>query len=158
MDAFYEEDERIVGHAADAYHRIDIRQTSRHLLVRDGDRVIADTRRPLALYESGFAPRWYVPRDDVDQSALTAVEGQTFCPYKGLCSYYDVGAAHRAAWSYEDAWTEVRRVSGLVSFEPDKVEVHMDGGRLRLEPGQSVIPHGPDRDLTTDELAHGRQV
>jgi hypothetical protein len=31
MDAFYEEDERIVGHAADAYHRIDIRRTSRHL-------------------------------------------------------------------------------------------------------------------------------
>jgi hypothetical protein len=28
MDAFYEEDERIVGHAADAYHRIDIRQSS----------------------------------------------------------------------------------------------------------------------------------
>lgn len=27
MDAFYEEDERIVGHAADTYHRIDIRQT-----------------------------------------------------------------------------------------------------------------------------------
>jgi uncharacterized protein (DUF427 family) len=62
MDAFYEEDERIVGHAADAYHRIDIRQTSRHLVVRDGDRVVADTTRPLALYESGFAPRWYVPR------------------------------------------------------------------------------------------------
>jgi uncharacterized protein (DUF427 family) len=38
MDAFYEEDERIVGHAADPYHRIDIRQTSRHLVVRDGDR------------------------------------------------------------------------------------------------------------------------
>src|ERR1700754_1970548 len=32
MDAFYEEDERIVGHAADAYHRIDIRQTSPHLV------------------------------------------------------------------------------------------------------------------------------
>ncbi len=29
MDAFYEEDERILGHAADPYHRIDIRQTSR---------------------------------------------------------------------------------------------------------------------------------
>jgi uncharacterized protein (DUF427 family) len=29
MDAFYEEDERIVGHAADMYHRNDIRQTSR---------------------------------------------------------------------------------------------------------------------------------
>jgi len=153
MDAFYEEDERIVGHAADAYHRIDIRQTSRHLVVRDGNRVVADSTRPLALYESGFAPRWYVPRDDVDGAALAPVQGQTFCPYKGLCSYYDIGEAAKAAWSYTDAWTEVRRVSGLVSFEPDKVDVSLDDVRLRLEPGQSVIPHGVDRDLTTDEIA-----
>jgi uncharacterized protein (DUF427 family) len=157
MDAFYEEDERIVGHAADSYHRIDIRQTSRHLLARHQGRVIADTSRPLALYESGFAPRWYVPRADVDGSALAAAQGQTFCPYKGLCSYYDIGDAHRAAWSYEDAWTEVRRICGLISFEPDKIEVHLDGTRLRLEPGQTVVPHGPDRDLTTDEVASGGQ-
>src|SRR5690348_10225724 len=54
MDAFYEEDERIAGHAADSYHRIDIRQTSRHLEVRHGGRIIADTKRPMVLYESGF--------------------------------------------------------------------------------------------------------
>ncbi|MEV0803284.1 DUF427 domain-containing protein [Kribbella sp. NPDC050281] len=153
MDAFYEEDERIVGHAADAYHRIDIRQTSRHLVVRDGDRIVAESTRPLALYESGFAPRWYVPREDVDDSALTPVEGQTFCPYKGLCSYWDIGDARGAAWGYEDAWTEVRRISGMISFEPDKVEVELDGTRLRLEPGQSVISHGVDRDLTVEELS-----
>jgi len=157
MDAFYEEDERIVGHAADSYHRIDIRQTSRHLVVESGDRVVADSARPLVLYESGFAPRWYVPRGDVDQSALTPVQDQTFCPYKGVCSYYDIAGARRAAWSYEDAWPEVRRISGLVSFEPDKVAVHLDGTRLRLEPGQTVIPHGPDRDLTTGEVNPGRQ-
>src|SRR6267154_2686999 len=153
MEAFYEEDERIVGHAADPYHRVDIRQTSRHLTVRYQDHVLADTRRPLALYESGFAPRWYVPRDDVDQAGLTPADGQTFCPYKGLASYYDIGGARRAAWSYLDAWTEARRISGLISFEPDKVEVHLDGTRLRLEPGQSVIPHGIDRELTPDEIA-----
>jgi uncharacterized protein (DUF427 family) len=153
MDAFYEEDERIVGHAADAYHRIDIRQTSRHLVVQHGDRVVADSNRPLALYESGFAPRWYVPRGDVDESALTPAEGQTFCPYKGLCSYFDIGDAAKAAWSYPDAWTEVRRISGHISFEPDLVDVQLDGTRLRLEPGQTVIPHGIDRDLTTDEIA-----
>jgi len=39
----------------------------------------------------------------------------------------------------------------------DKVEAHLDGTRLRLEPGQAVIPHGPDRDLTTDEVGPGRQ-
>ena len=158
MDAFYEEDQRIVGHAADPYHRIDIRQSSRHLVVRHGDRVIADTARPLALYESGFAPRWYVPRADVTESALTAVEGQTFCPYKGLCSYYDIGDAHRAAWSYLDAWPEVGRVAGFISFEPDEVEVSLDGRRLRVEPGQSVIPHGPDRDLSLDEAPPGGRL
>jgi uncharacterized protein (DUF427 family) len=151
MDAFYEEDDRIVGHAADAYHRIDIRKTSRHLVVRHGDQVIADTTGPLALYESGFAPRWYVPRADATESALTAVAGQTFCPYKGVCSYYDVGDARRAAWSYLDAWPEVRAVAGFVSFEPDLVEVSLDDSRLRLEPGQSVIPHGIDRNLSLDE-------
>jgi uncharacterized protein (DUF427 family) len=153
MDAFYEEDERIVGHAADAYHRIDIRQTSRHLVVRHDDQIVADSTRPLVLYESGFAPRWYVPADDVDRDALTPVEGQTFCPYKGLASYYDIGDARGAAWSYQDAWTEVRRISGHISFEADKVTVELDGARLRLEPGQTVVPHGVDRDLTVDELA-----
>ncbi len=157
MDAFYEEDEQIAGHAADSYHRIDIRQTSRHLVIRHGDRVIADSTRPLALYESGFAPRWYVPRADIDETALAKAEGQTFCPYKGLCSYYDIADAHRAAWSYQDAWSEVRRISGLISFEPDKVAVCLDGARLRLEPGQAVIPHGIDRDLTAGQIAPGRQ-
>ena len=151
MDAFYEEDERIVGHAADSYHRIDIRQASRRIVVRRGDRIIADTRRPVVLYESGFAPRWYVARADVTESALTPVEHQTFCPYKGLCSYYDIGDAHLAAWSYRDAYSEVGRVSDLVSFEPDIVSVQLDGIQLRLEPGQTVIPHGPDRDLDVAE-------
>lgn len=151
MDAFYEEDERIVGHAADSYHRIDIRQTSRNLVVRLRDRIIADTKRPLVLYESGFAPRWYVARADIEESALVLVEKQTFCPYKGMCSYYDIGDAHGAAWSYREAYREVDRISDLVSFEPDLVSVHVDGNLLRLEPGQSVIPHGPDRNLSVSE-------
>ncbi|BBY46788.1 hypothetical protein MARA_02180 (plasmid) [Mycolicibacterium arabiense] len=154
MDAFYEEDERIVGHAADAYHRIDVRSTSRHLVVRDGNRVIADTHRPVVLYESGFAPRWYVHRQDVDQSALEPAEGQTFCPYKGLASYYTIGERRRSAWSYTNAWTEADRVRNLVSFEPDKIDVFLDDQQLHLEPGQTVIAHGLDRGLDADEILH----
>ena len=152
MDAFYEEDERILGHAADAYHRIDIRQTSRELIVRAGDRMIAESHRPLVLYESGFAPRWYVPREDVNEAALEPVQRQTFCPYKGICSYYDIADSHQAAWSYRDAYREVDRVSDLISFEPDKVTVLIDGLEQHLEPGQRVVAHGPDRGLTPDEV------
>jgi uncharacterized protein (DUF427 family) len=157
MEAFYEEDERILGHAADSYHRIDIRQTSRHLVVHHRDRIVADTERPRVLYESGFAPRWYVPRADVDESALTAVDQQTFCPYKGLCSYYNIGDARQAAWSYRQAYTEVCRISDFVSFEPDIVTVQIDGRQIHLEPGQTVIPHGPDRNLTVGEGVHRQE-
>jgi Domain of unknown function (DUF427) len=83
-----------------------------------------------------------------DQSAQTPVEHQTFCPYKGLCSYDDADDARLAVWSYRGANPEVVRISDLVSFEPDMVSVQLDGTQLRLEPGQTVIPHGPDRDLT----------
>jgi len=152
MDAFYEEDERILGHAADPYHQIDIRRSSRHLVVRDGDRVVADTSGPLVLYESGFAPRWYVPRADVIAEALHAVQGQTFCPYKGLASYYDIGDAKQAAWSYRAPFDEMARIGDLVSFEPDKVTITLDGERLEPAPGQTVVPHGPDRNLSVDEV------
>jgi uncharacterized protein (DUF427 family) len=158
MDAFYEEDERIVGHAADPYHRIDIRKSSRHLVVRHRERIVADTKRPLVLYESGFAPRWYVPRADLDEAALTPVKTETFCPYKGVCSYYDIGDARLAAWSYADTYPEVERIAGYVSFEPDGATVTLDGVPLQMEPGQSVLPHGPDRELTVDEVRAARNA
>jgi uncharacterized protein (DUF427 family) len=152
MDAFYEEDERILGHAADPYHRIDIRRSSRHVVVRQDERVVAETHAALALYESGFAPRWYLPRADVAAEALRAVEGQTFCPYKGLASYYDVGEARNAAWSYRAPFEEVARIADLVSFYPKKVTVTIDGERLEEAPGQNVIAHGRDRNLSVDEI------
>lgn len=158
MDAFYEEDERIVGHAADLYHRNDIRRTSRHMVVKAGDRIVAETHSPLVLFESGFAPRWYVPRADIDASAFTPVEGQTFCPYKGLCSYYDVAGVARAAWYYPEAWEEVARVRDMISFEQDKLTITLDGKPLLLEPGQQVISHGVDRGLDIEELAPFRQA
>ena len=64
--------------------------------------------------------------------------------------------AKGAVWSYEEAWPEVERIRGMVSFEPDKVEVYLDSTRMRLEPGQTVIAHGADRNLSTDEVGSGR--
>jgi uncharacterized protein (DUF427 family) len=157
MDAFFEEDERILGHTADPYHRIDIRRTSRLLEVKQGDTLIARTDRPHVLYESGFAPRWYVPRDDIEEAYLAAAEGETFCPYKGLASYYDIGEAKGAAWYYPEAYDEVGRISDWVSFEPDEIEVYLDGRRLHLEPGQRVSPHGVDRGLDSTEVLETRR-
>ena len=88
--------------------------------------------------------------------ALRQVDHRTFCPYKGLCSYYDIGEARLAAWSYREAYAEVGRVNDLVSFEPDVVMVHLDGIQLHLEAGQTVIPHGPDRNFDIPVLTEAR--
>ena len=143
MDGFYEEDERIIGHAADAYHRIDIRQSARRLAVSSHGTRLVETDRAVVLYESGFAPRWYVPRDDVADGLLTPVERTTFCPYKGICSYYDAGGEHQAAWAYLQPYREVDRIDGYMSFEADKLEVTIDGQRLEPRPVNTSSPTGP---------------
>ena len=124
----------------------------RHLVVRAGDRVVADSSHPLVMYESGFAPRWYVPREDVDEAALTPVEGQTFCPYKGLCSYYDIGDARGPRGrtrTLRPRSADLR--DGLLRAGQGRGRARRR--RLRQEPGQTVISHGIDRDLTVEELS-----
>ena len=50
MDGFYEEAERIVGHAADFYHRIDIRRSARHVAVSShGTQLARDRSRNRAV-------------------------------------------------------------------------------------------------------------
>jgi hypothetical protein len=55
-----------------------------------------------------------------------------------------------------NAYTEVGRINDLVSFEPDLVSAELDGVQLQLAPGQTVIPHGLDRDLGVPAAA-GKQ-
>jgi hypothetical protein len=76
----------------------------------------------------------------------------TFCPYKGLASYYAADGVNGAAWSYEQAFTEVERVNTLISFEPDLLEIYLDDVRQHLAPGHLVTPHGLDRGLDADEV------
>jgi hypothetical protein len=47
---------------------------------------------------------------------------------------------------------EMDRIADLVSFEPDKVNVTIDGEKLELAPGQTVVAHGADRNLSVDEV------
>ena len=152
MDAFYEEDERILGHASDPYHRIDIRQTSRHLVVRAGDEVVAETHRPLVLYESGFAPAGTSRARTSTSARSRPCRARPSAPTRDCATTTTSATPRRAAWSYREAYREVDRIDDLISFEPDKVTVTIDGERLELAPGQQVVAHGADRGLTPEEV------
>jgi uncharacterized protein (DUF427 family) len=122
---WYEEDERLTTRMRDPYHRIDVRETDARVTVRAGGELVAESDRARLLFETGIAPRAYVPLDDVRQELMTPSDKHTVCPYKGTASYWSVGGVADAAWSYRDPIPEAGAIEGLLSFDGEGVEVEV---------------------------------
>ena len=52
MDRWFEEDEPIYAHPRDPYHRVDVRLSSRHVVVRHKGEVVGESDRPKLLFET----------------------------------------------------------------------------------------------------------
>ncbi|MET0870916.1 MAG: DUF427 domain-containing protein, partial [Paeniglutamicibacter terrestris] len=59
-----EEDAAIHTHPRDPFHRVDILASSSHVRVELEGMVLADSTRPLMLFETHLPPRYYLPRAD----------------------------------------------------------------------------------------------
>lgn len=132
VDEWYEEDEQVHVHPTDPYHRVDVRRSDRQVVVRLGGEIVADSRRPTMLFETGLPPRFYLPPEDVLPDRLAPSETLTACAYKGTVSrYHHVVASHErvedAAWVYETPAPEATRVKGLIGFHHEKLDVEVDG-------------------------------
>jgi uncharacterized protein (DUF427 family) len=107
-------------------HPITIERNPKHVVVKIGDRVIADTRAALALKEASYPVVQYVPRQDVNMALLERTDHTTYCPYKGDASYYSIplGGARstNAIWSYEAPYEAVAEIKDHVAFYPDRVD------------------------------------
>jgi uncharacterized protein (DUF427 family) len=130
MDTWMEEDEEVIGHPRDPYHRIDIRRTSAPIRVRVGGELVAETTRAKVLFETGLPPRYYVPEADLRAELLELSDKTTICPYKGLASYWSVVVGDKrfddVFWSYLEPFGEVLDVAGYRSFLGDNVDFEVD--------------------------------
>ena len=111
-----------------ADHPITIEADTARVVVSVEDTVIADTRAALTLREGGYEPVYYVPLDDVAPGALRPSSAQTYCPYKGEASYYDVilrdgQVRSDAVWTYRSPYPAVEAIAGHVAFYTDRVQV-----------------------------------
>lgn len=129
MDAWFDEDEEVHGHLRDPYHRVDVRASSARVRVRAFGEVIADTRRPKVLSETGLPNRLYIPPEDVQQQYLESSSTRTVCPYKGTATYtaIRVGGGHidDAAWTYEDPLENALKVRGHWCFLAEGIDVEI---------------------------------
>lgn len=95
-------------------HKITIEQgTDLVRVVREGQ-VVAESRRPLLLRETGCPVRYYLPPQDVRTDLLTPSDTTTHCPFKGTASYWSLSGAEDgkdAVWGYpepKDAVAEIK--------------------------------------------------
>jgi uncharacterized protein (DUF427 family) len=131
---WYEEDERVLVHARDPYKRVDTLRSSRRVQVYAGDALLADSVRPLLLFETHLPTRYYLPFEDVRTELLEASDTVTSCPYKGEARYWSVRAGDAyirdAAWSYPAPIPENPKIRDLVAFFNERVDIVVDGERL----------------------------
>ena len=131
FEQWREEDEVIEGHPRDPFHRVDARASSRRVTVAHGSVNLADSVRPVFVYETMLPVRTYLPREDVDFGLLERTPHTTVCPYKGTASYWSVKGAgtggENIAWSYEQPLQDATQLTGLIAFYDERTTINVEG-------------------------------
>lgn len=134
MDQWLDEDEEVRGHLRDPYHRVDTRRSSRHVRILAGGEIIADTKQPKLLSETGLPNRLYLPAADVRRGFLERSDTRTVCPYKGTATYWSLRLGGKrlddAAWSYDEPLEDAEKVGGHICFLHDEIQVQENDERL----------------------------
>jgi uncharacterized protein (DUF427 family) len=108
-------------------HPITITPIAERVQVVWRGRTIGDSKHALELREASYPPVVYVPRADMDMSALERTAHVTTCPYKGEANYYSItdGKARddNAVWTYETPKAGVAEIASTLAFYPDKVAI-----------------------------------
>ncbi|MFD6993442.1 DUF427 domain-containing protein [Streptomyces sp. NPDC059943] len=102
-------------------HTITVEQGTEHVrVVRDGQ-VVAESRRPLLLHETGLPVRYYLPPQDVRTELLSASDTTTHCPFKGDASYWSLPGAPDLVWAYPEPKDEVAQIKDHFCFYETEV-------------------------------------
>ena len=132
---WFEEDEPIYGHPRNPYSRVDALRSHRHVRVELDGVLLADTRSPVLLFETGLPTRYYIDPTDIAFEHLEPSLTQTLCPYNGVTSgYWSVRLGDSVhpdlAWAYHYPLPAVGEIAGLVAFYNEKLDIIVDGAAL----------------------------
>jgi len=110
--------------------------STRHVLIRLGGQVIAETRAAYRVLETFHPPTWYLPPEAFAPGILRPAPGSSFCEWKGRARYWDIGTAERAGWSYPDPTPGFADLADHVAVYAGRMEgCFVDGERVTPQPG-----------------------
>jgi uncharacterized protein (DUF427 family) len=137
FDRWREEEDEVVGHPRDPFHRVDIRHSTRHVEVRCDGTLLATSDRPVLVFETGLPVRYYLRPEDVETERLIPSSKTTTCAYKGVASYWSVDVDGRIeedlAWCYPEPLRDNAELTGLIAFFNERCDIAVDG-RLEERP------------------------
>ena len=107
---------------------------TRHVVVRAGDTIVADTRSALRVLETASPPTFYLPACDVRCEALVAAPGVSRCEWKGEARYWSL-RGEPVAWSYPDPLPDFAALRDHFGFYPQRLVCTVDGERVTPQPG-----------------------
>lgn len=126
FDGWFGEEERLMAHPRDPFHRVDVRQSSRKVRLELDGVVLAESDRPVLVFETSLPMRFYLPPEDI-LVELTPTERRTACAYKGQASYFSTLGYTDLAWTYPEPLDGATPLAGLIAFLDDKLDVFIDG-------------------------------
>ena len=135
-----------------------LQESTRHVVVRSGDILIAESRSAWRVLETSHPPTWYLPPAGVHHDRIRRSSSRsTTCEWKGGATYWDVAAGdvaagddagdvapgntgsatwrEAAAWSYQAPTLRFVPITGFLSFMPSAVECYIDGERVLPQAG-----------------------
>jgi uncharacterized protein (DUF427 family) len=135
LDAWYEEDEQVFVHPRNPYVRVDAVRSTRQIRIELDGVVLAESRSPVLLFETGLPTRYYLDPTEVDFEHLRPSSSVTESPYKGVTSgYWSVQSGDTIqpdlAWTYNFPLPAVSTIRGLIAFYNEKVDIIVDGREL----------------------------
>jgi uncharacterized protein (DUF427 family) len=103
-----------------------VESVSSHITVTHRGLTLVSTNASVRVLETSHPPTYYLPIDDFAEGVLLPVEGNTFCEFKGVASYFDLVAGdqriERAAWTYEKPSPGFESLVGKVALYANQVD------------------------------------
>ncbi len=132
--------------------RLRIEQGRKRVRTYLAGQLVADTRRPLLVWEKPYYPVYYFPEADVYTDLLVPTETTRRSPSRGTARFFDIKAARsagEAAYRYEE--TDIDDLRDHYAFVWDSMDAW-------FEEDEEVYVHARDPYTRVDVLSSSRHI
>ncbi len=139
------------GWAANPNYVVDFDLIPATVAVTFNGQVIAESDALRCMYELGHAPAYYFPITALKMEFLERSEHETFCPYKGVATYWSIKVGDKVSentiWTYPDAYPQLPLLKDYAGFYWGRMERWSEDGETVTGPREI-----PGRVDTTNQL------